>query len=223
MSFRIFLLTFVLLIPSWTLVLAANIETDGGKITAYDVPPEGVFMIALYRDGAMLKINTHPGSGVVTANPMADFEDIKETDTVKAFLWDTNTLSPLCNSVTTNIKEINESDNSVKVTINGHSFKAVLYDNETAKAFKSMLPLTITMNELNGNEKYHYFNSSLPTDSTRPGTIHEGDLMLYGSNCLVLFYETFSSSYSYTKIGYIENPSGLKNALGNGNVTVRYE
>lgn len=79
------------------------------------------------------------------------------------------------------------------------------------------------MDELNGNEKYHYLDSSLPTDSYRPGTIHAGDIMLYGSSCVVLFYETFASSYSYTRIGQIDNPDGLATAVGNGNVSVKFE
>ena len=47
--------------------------------------------------------------------------------------------------------------------------------------------------------------------------------MLYGSNCIVLFYETFSSSYSYTRIGRLDNPSGLASDLGRGNVSVTFE
>jgi hypothetical protein len=47
--------------------------------------------------------------------------------------------------------------------------------------------------------------------------------MLYGNNCVVLFYETFNSSYSYTRIGAIDNPSGLASALGSGDVSVRFE
>jgi len=50
-----------------------------------------------------------------------------------------------------------------------------------------------------------------------------GDLMLYGNNTLVLFYESFNSSYSYTKLGYVDNPTGLAAALGNGNVVVKFE
>jgi hypothetical protein len=46
--------------------------------------------------------------------------------------------------------------------------------------------------------------------------------MLYGSTCLVLFYKDFSTSYSYTKLGSIEDISGLTDALGGGSVQVTF-
>ncbi len=112
---------------------------------------------------------------------------------------------------------------SINIIVGGQTFTATLADSETGEAFAALLPMTVTMNELNGNEKYHYLSSSLPTAAYQPGTIHAGDLMLYGNNCVVLFYETFNTSYSYTPIGSIDNPSGLAAALGSGNVSVRFE
>ena len=111
----------------------------------------------------------------------------------------------------------------INIIIGSKTFTATLADSETGEAFAALLPLTVTMNELNGNEKYHYLSSSLPTAAYQPGTIHAGDLMLYGNNCVVLFYETFNSSYSYTRIGAIDDPSDLAQALGAGNVSVRFE
>ena len=79
------------------------------------------------------------------------------------------------------------------------------------------------MVELNGNEKYVELSSSLPTDAANPGTIQNGDLMLYGSSTLVLFYKTFSTSYSYTRLGRIDDVTGLVAALGAGNISVTFE
>lgn len=49
---------------------------------------------------------------------------------------------------------------------------------------------------------------------------HAGDIMLYGDNCVVVFYETFTTSYSYSPIGHITNSEGLKKALGTGTSTI---
>lgn len=111
----------------------------------------------------------------------------------------------------------------INIIIGSKTFTATLADSETGEAFAALLPLSVTMNELNGNEKYHYLSSSLPTAAYQPGTIQAGDLMLYGNNCVVLFYETFNTSYSYTRLGAIDNPSGLSAALGSGNVSVQFE
>ena len=107
-----------------------------------------------------------------------------------------------------------------KIVVGDKTFSATLYDNAAAKALTAMLPLTMNMNELNGNEKYFYLDKSLPTNSSRPSEIKAGDIMLYGDNCLVLFYESFSTSYTYTPIGHIDDPSELAAALGSGNVQV---
>lgn len=118
----------------------------------------------------------------------------------------------------------NQMENtSVIITVNGKEFNAVFYNNETANAFINMMPLTLNMNELNGNEKYYNLSSTLPVNSERVGSIKKGDIMLYGSNCIVIFYESFNTSYSYTKIGYIENTDNLTAALGSGSVSVSFK
>jgi len=64
---------------------------------------------------------------------------------------------------------------------------------------------------------------NLPTNASNLRTIQAGDLMIYGSNTLVLFYKTFATSYSYTKLGRINDTEGLATTVGSENVTVTYE
>jgi hypothetical protein len=121
------------------------------------------------------------------------------------------------------VENTNPSTSKVKITVGTTVFTATLYDNPSANAFRAKLPLTINMTELNGNEKYYDLPSPLPTSASVGGNIKVGDLTLYGNNTLVLFYKNFSTSYSYTRLGNVDNPTGLASALGNGNVVVKFE
>lgn len=111
----------------------------------------------------------------------------------------------------------------INITINGQHFLAKLYDNQTTQELMELFPITITMNDLNQNEKYHHFNQSLPVDSESVGQIQSGDIMLFNSNSLVIFYKDFKTSYSYTRLGYIEDRKRLKEVIENGSVEVRLE
>lgn len=112
---------------------------------------------------------------------------------------------------------------TILVSVNDHTFKLNLFENETTKAFIEKLPLRLEMNELGGNEKYLHFVTPLPTQSFNPKIIHTGDVMLWGNNSFVLFYKTFSTPYAYTKMGHIEDTTHLEEALGKGNVVVIFE
>ena len=108
------------------------------------------------------------------------------------------------------------------MTVGEQRFAITLADTEAARAFSARLPLTLDMTELNGNEKKFDLPTPLPANASRPGTIRNGDLMLYGSNTVVLFYLTFDSSYSYTRLGRVDDPAGLAQALGRGNARVEF-
>lgn len=48
-------------------------------------------------------------------------------------------------------------------------------------------------------------------------TGHEGDIILYLNNQLVFFYG--SNSWSYTRLGHIDDLTHWREALGSGNIT----
>ena len=100
------------------------------------------------------------------------------------------------------------------MTVGERRFTVTLTDNAATHAFAALLPLTLDMSELNGNEKQANLPKPLPANASRPGTIRNGDLMLYGADTLVVFHLTFQSSYSYTRLGRVDDPSDLPQALG---------
>ena len=121
------------------------------------------------------------------------------------------------NKIDEDKEEVNMAN--IKIFINNKEYNVNLENNETVKELIHLLPLEITMNELNGNEKYLYLDNILPTNPMKPKYINSGDIMLYGNNCLVIFYKSFETSYSYTKIGHIDD---LPN-LGGNSINVKME
>lgn len=122
-------------------------------------------------------------------------------------------------------KENNKKETSdlkmteIKVKIHDKTYKLNLENNQTVEEFINTLPQEYMMNELNGNEKYVYINESLTTNIYQPKKIEKGDVMLYGDNCLVIFYESFETNYRYTKIGHIDNLPDL----GKENIKISFE
>ncbi len=120
-----------------------------------------------------------------------------------------------CNQKNNDINMIGD-ELLMKININNVEYIVKLDNNETTQELLKLLPIEFDMNELNGNEKYQSLPKKLPTNAYIPDLINQGDVMLYGSDTLVIFYSSFSTRYSYTKIGHIENLPDL----GNENVHV---
>lgn len=111
---------------------------------------------------------------------------------------------------------------TITMNINDQQLEVRLYDNPAAKAFVKTLPLELGMDELNGNEKFAELPHPLPSGLEKPGAIQSGDLMLYGTKTLVLFYASFDSSYRYTSIGKIINPENLSAMMDKKKIWVRF-
>ena len=129
----------------------------------------------------------------------------------------------LLTAIMIGIFQLNAQDMKLKVTIGQTEFTATLNDNQTTRAFIELLPMTVNMNEMGGYEKYYYLPQNLPGSASNVGTTYEGDLMIWSGNCLVLFYVTRSTSYSYIRLGRIDNTTGLREALGSGNALITFE
>ncbi|WP_201450767.1 cyclophilin-like fold protein [Paenibacillus sp. An7] len=119
-----------------------------------------------------------------------------------------------------NIERGGEIVTTLNIQIGSEIFTATLYNNASTQSLLAQMPLTLNMSDVNRNEKYAIVPVPLPTATERVKNINAGDIMLYGSDGLVLFYKTFSTTYSYTRLGYIEDISRLTNALSDGNTEV---
>jgi len=108
------------------------------------------------------------------------------------------------------------------ITVNNREFEAELINSPTSQYLLGKLPFTIEMRDLHNNEKFFYFQNKFPTNMQSIGNIKAGDLMLYGDDCLVLFYESFSTTYRYTRIGSIVDAKGLIDTLGPGSVKITF-
>ena len=108
--------------------------------------------------------------------------------------------------------------NNTKIIINNNSYDIELENNETTNELLKKMPLEISMKELNGNEYYSYLDFNLKNNEEKVKNINAGDVMLYGDNCIVIFYKSFTTTYNYTRIGHINNIDNLKEDLEKGKV-----
>ena len=108
----------------------------------------------------------------------------------------------------------------IKIKVNNSILEVQLEDNEATKSLVERLKngdITVNANEYGGFEKVGILGFSLPRNDTNINT-SAGDIVLYQGNQISLFYN--SSSWSYTKLGKVQNVSAkeLKNILGSGDV-----
>lgn len=121
-----------------------------------------------------------------------------------------------------NCNAFGDNMQNIIITIENKKYEAILYDNSTVRELIKNFPISITMSDLNGNEKYYNFSKSFSTSSENVANINKGDIMLFGDNCLVIFYKSFSTRYRYTKLGYIKNLEDLENSLGKGDIEITF-
>ena len=107
----------------------------------------------------------------------------------------------------------------MNVQIGGHTFTATLEDNQAVQELVEMMeagPVTLQMDDFSGFEKVGALGTRL-TASDRQTTTTAGDIVLYNSSSIVMFYG--SNSWSYTRIGKIDDLTDWNKALGSGSIT----
>ncbi len=121
-------------------------------------------------------------------------------------------------SENTNTQE-EETKMKMNVQIGDYTFTATLEQNQAVNEFVEMMkegPVIIEMSDYSGFEKVGPLGKELTTDNHQTTTT-EGDIVLYSGNQIVIFYG--SNSWSYTRIGKIDDLTNWKTALGSGDVT----
>ena len=123
-------------------------------------------------------------------------------------------------------EEKKEEDNTgikaITVRIDDMTYIMSVDAGEAGQEFAKSTPFDLEMVDLNNNEKYYEGKEKLPTDPYKPGHIDAGDVMLYGDNTIVIFYKSFDTEFSYTRLGKIKNPDSLENMLEGDKVTVEF-
>lgn len=110
----------------------------------------------------------------------------------------------------------------MNLQMGAHMFTATLEENPAADSFAGLLknaPLSMQMRDYAGFEKVGSLGTTLPASDSQT-TTQSGDIVLYNGNQIVIFYG--SNSWSYTRLGRIDDLTGWEAALGNGDLTVTF-
>ena len=146
-------------------------------------------------------------------------EPVVESETTK----EETTMEPE-SSIETEPEEVVETEriNRMKVQIDGHTFYAALENNDATAELVQMMknqPIVISMSDYSGFEKVGSLGTTLPGSNSQM-TTQAGDIVLYNNNQIVIFYG--SNSWSYTKLGHVDDLTGWEEVLGSGDVTVTF-
>lgn len=117
-------------------------------------------------------------------------------------------------------KEDETANMKLTLKIYGTEVDVIWVDNDAVKTLKNLAKdgLTINMSKYGGFEQVGSIGSTLPSSDTRI-TTNPGDIVLYSSNQIVIFYD--SNTWSYTKLGHINlSKSELTDLLDNEDVVI---
>ena len=161
---------------------------------------------------------TESNTEVQTENPISEdpaIESVSQSETFDSGTMEYDTFE----------NGVNEEENvemKMNVRIGDINFTATLENNDATDAFVEMMetePVVIQMSDYSGFEKVGSLGRSLPTNNSQIAT-KAGDIVLYQGNQIVIFYG--SNSWSYTRLGRIDDLTGWEDALGSKDVIVTF-
>ena len=191
------------------------------------------FLLAVLLAGCLTACRSNSASTSSESNPPHGESSIQDgTENVQSGESDTGDSTgtePSSHDSTEDetLKEESEEEDPMKkntfyVHIGAETFSATFAENIGAQALKELLAggdITIQMRDYGGFEKVGPLGQSLPTSNSQT-TTQSGDIVLYQGNQVVIFYG--SNTWSYTRLGRIDNLSGWEEALGRGDVSVTF-
>ncbi|MBQ8933174.1 MAG: hypothetical protein IJ061_02700 [Lachnospiraceae bacterium] len=152
-------------------------------------------------------------------SPVADTISAQKTDNTAAVQKETISAEPEKGPAGT-MEEVQKTMLQMKI---GETKVSVNWeDNDSVAALKELckdVPLTIQMSMYGGFEQVGSIGTRLPSNDAQT-TTSAGDIVLYSSNQLVVFYG--SNSWAYTRLGHItdQDAAGMASLLSKGNVTI---
>ena len=226
MSIKIFILIMLLTVSSIS-AYAADVEMTDTKVTVSGAAETDTLLAALYDGERFLGCKAYDGIGNYSKNYAEDMsETLLDADCVKAFLWDMNTISPKCDSFSSAIsdlpKDVQSNEYKIKLTAGTREFTAAFYKNATTDALVQMMPMTLPMMDLYGNEMCYRFPNALPTDDAHIQGYEVGEIMYWPpGHSFVIRYAQNGERFEMQKLGKLD--SGIEFFKTCGDIDVRVE
>ena len=195
------ILTFIVLLTMTISCASANDETktskpvlgtEDNKIIVNNAVPSGTLILAFYDDGVLVGVNTHNGSGTITADISTAPEG---ADKVKALYWDMKNITPLGNMIALPLNSMSSDTMKIRVASGDIEVIFELNDTSAAKSLYDQLPLTIDVENYGGNEKIFY-PEKLDCSDVIEGDCPTGTLAYFSPWGDVVMYYAPASRYS---------------------------
>ena len=183
-------------------------------LTVENAPKDSTLFVVSCQNGQIAEVSMVKGEELIKTDVS---EQSKNADMIKAFLWDFKTLKPLMQSKTITA----QAEKELILKIDSKTIPVIWEDNDSVKELKKQAEkaeINISMSNYGGFEQVGHLGKAYPSNDRRINA-EKGDIMLYSSNQIVVFYG--KNTWSYTKLGKITlDPDEVTTLLDNKGVTL---